>query len=344
MPITLAFVGDIMLGRMVDQEIPDRTPKSFWGTVLPVLRAADAVFGNLECAISARGTRHGRIHKVFTFRARPEAVDILRAGRVSCVSLANNHVLDYGDEALADTLRHLDDAGIAHAGAGATPEDAMAPAVVDAAGRKVGFIAITDNEPAFAATPGRPGTCYMPITTDQATLAQLRRQIDQLRRDGASLIVLSAHWGPNMVDYPPPAFRKFARAVVDLGVAVFHGHSAHCFQGVERHGSGLILYDTGDFIDDYAVDPVLRNDWSFVFLVEIDDQGPKRLRMLPVRLNVARVDLAEGQEAARIKSLMRDRCEALHVRPDDARDGLVLESLHRSASSDAAMRATDELV
>lgn len=325
MPATLAFVGDIMLGRMVDREIATTAPERFWGSTLPILRAADAVFGNLECAISARGVPHGRIRKVFTFRARPAAVDVLKAASVRCVSLANNHVLDYGDDAFTDTLAHLDAAGIAHAGAGLTPGAARAPAVVEAAGLKIGFIGVTDNEPDFAATPERPGTFYLPVDTAPGTLAVLKEPIERARRDGASLVVLSAHWGPNMVDTPPAHFRRFARAVIDLGVDIFHGHSAHVFQGVERHGNGLILYDTGDFLDDYAVDESLRNDWSFVFLVEVDAGRPARLRMMPVRLNFARVDLAEGEEARAIRSRMTERCRKLHVRPKACAEGLELD-------------------
>lgn len=325
--VTLAFVGDIMLGRLVDQEIGLRPPESFWGNALPVLLGADAVFGNLECAISDRGRPGARIGKVFTFRARPAAVEVLRAGGIRCVSLANNHVLDYGNEAFLDTLKHLDEAGIAYAGAGATIESAAAPAMVDVKGVKVGFLAITDNEPDFAASNGRPGTFFMPISPRPAALEPLRARIDRARHGGAGLIVLSAHWGPNMVDTPPARFRRFARAVVELGVDIFHGHSAHVFQGIEPYGKGLILYDAGDFLDDYAVDPDLRNDWSFVFLVEANERGTLRLKMIPVRLRFARVDLAEPREAAEIGQRMIDRCATLGVRPIATADGLELPHL-----------------
>jgi len=323
-PVTLAFVGDIMLGRLVDQEIPTRPPESFWGDVLPVLRGADAVFGNLECAVSDRGTAGARIDKVFAFRARPAAVEILRAAGIRCLSLANNHVLDYGDDALADTLAHLDAARIAHAGAGANLEAAAAPAIVEAGGTKFGFLAITDNEPDFAATAKRSGTFYLPISTNPPVLESLCARIGQARRAGADFVILSAHWGPNMVDTPPRQFRKFARAAVDSGISVFFGHSAHLFQGVEYHGNGLILYDTGDFLDDYAVDPDLRNDWSFVFLVELDGRGPRRLRLIPVRLRFARVDRARPREAEAIARLMIVRCERLGVRPVATPEGLEL--------------------
>ncbi len=324
MSVTLAFIGDIMLGRMVDAMLASRSPESVWGSALPILRKADAVFGNLECAISDRGIAQRRIRKAFTFRARPAAVDVLRAAGVRCVSLANNHVLDFGDEALLDTLMHLDAAGIAHAGAGRTLADAQTPAVVAAAGLRIGFIAITDNEPSFAASPDRPGTFYLTIGGSAAIPGTLRRLVDELRRDGVSTIVLSAHWGPNLTDGPSAEFRHFAHAMLDFGIDIVHGHSAHVFHGVEPHGNGLIMYDTGDIIDDCAVDPRLRNDWSFLFLVDVEAGTLARLRMLPVRLTVARVDLASGDEAAAIQSCMIARCKALGVHPEVTAEGLAL--------------------
>lgn len=334
---TLAFIGDVMLGRLVDQEIEIRPPDSFWGTALPVLRSADAVIANLECAISARGSPWNTPTKVFCFRARPAAVEVLRAGNIRVVSLANNHCLDYGDDALLDTLRCLDDAGIAHAGAGRCLKDAMAPAVLDVAGLRIAVIGVTDNEPPFAASEVRPGTYYSEVGAP-ALLPSLRRIADELRNDGVGFTVLSIHWGPNMVEVPPNRFRRFARAAIDSGIDLLHGHSAHLFQAVEAHSGGLILYDTGDFLDDYAVDPQLRNDWSFIFLVDVSARRPHRLRLVPVRLSVAQVDLATGAEAEAIMSVMRRRCAAIGVSMTEGRDGLELAPPARAPSS--GMRQT----
>jgi poly-gamma-glutamate synthesis protein (capsule biosynthesis protein) len=291
---TLAFVGDVMLGRLVNEEIPGRPPDSFWGSALPVLRSADAVFANLECAITEHTRPWSRTPKVFHFRADPTALDVLRAGNIRYVSLANNHSLDFEEQGLLDTLQHLDAAGIQHGGAGRNLEGAMTPAMVEVAGLKVGVIALTDNEPPFAAGPDRPGTHYVEIRAKPEILRPVEDAAVRLRREGADLVVLSLHWGPNMAAVPRPRFRTFAREVLERGVDLIHGHSAH-----------LVLYDTGDFLDDYAVDPVLRNDWSFIFLVEADAAGLRRLRMVPVRLGLARVDLATGPEFEAIRHRMQ---------------------------------------
>jgi len=321
---TLAFLGDIMLGRGVNEEIAIRPPEAFWGTALPVLRDADAVFANLECAITPHRVPWTRTRKVFHFGADPAAVYVLGAAGMSCVSLANNHILDFEEAGLRDTLRLLDEAGIRHTGAGLTLPDAMRPASVTVAGLRVDILALTDNEPPFAATAHGPGVWYVPVGESANALGPVSAAVQRRRADGADLVVLSLHWGPNMVEMPPPAFRRFAEAVAGFGVDLLHGHSAHIFQGVERIGKSLILYDTGDFLDDYAVDPILRNDWSFIFLVDVEGGELQRLRMVPVRLSYARTDLATGDEFERICRRMQARCAPLGTDLHRTDEGLEL--------------------
>jgi poly-gamma-glutamate synthesis protein (capsule biosynthesis protein) len=309
---TLAFVGDVMLGRGVNEQVGRHPPEWFWGDVLPVLRSADAAFANLECAITRHRRPWMRTPKVFHFRADPEAVDLLHAANVRCVSLANNHVLDFEERGLLDTLRYLDEAGIAHAGAGRNRAEAGAAAFVEVAGLRIAFLAATDNEPPFAAGVDRPGTNYIDVGGDPQAAERIGRRVAALRQMGAFPIILSLHWGPNMTTAPRRAFRRFAREVTDLGVDVIHGHSAHVFHGAEVYGGGVILYDTGDFLDDYAVDPQLRNDWSFVFLVDVHPlQGLRRLRMIPVELDFARVRVARGETFDAICGRMKSRCAEL---------------------------------
>ncbi len=317
---TLAFIGDVMLGRGVCEQLRWQQPEAFWGSTLPVLQSANAVIANLECAITRCENRWDRSPKVFYFRADIAAIDVLRAGNVRCVTLANNHTLDFGEEGLLETLRYLDLADIHHAGAGHNAEEAAAPAVFYAGNVRIGVISLTDNEPLFAAGEDRPGTNYVPIRTDEATMRRVQQSIDISRDMGAQFIILSPHWGPNMVLRPFPEHVDFAREVIRRGVDLVFGHSAHVFQAVERYEHGLIIYDAGDFLDDYAVDRQLRNDWSFIYLLEIDEQRMHRLRMIPVLLTYAQVDIAENRErdaiCQRMISLCREFQTPLHVTPE----------------------------
>jgi poly-gamma-glutamate synthesis protein (capsule biosynthesis protein) len=112
---------------------------------------------------------------------------------------------------------------------------------------------------------------------------------------------------------------------VDRGADVYYGHSAHVFQGVEVYRGKPILYDTGDFIDDYAVDPDLRNDRSFLFCISMEDGDLRRLELFPVVLPYARVELAGGEEREAIFALMQDLSAEMDTTFERREDRLVLE-------------------
>ena len=306
--ITLALTGDVMLGRGVvetlDLNLPSEEP---WGDVRPLLDDADLRIINLECAVTNSEQPWTRTPKVFHFRAPPSAIETLRTARIDACSLANNHTLDFEEQGLLDTLEHLDAAGIRHAGAGRNREEAADTAILAVPSdptHRVALLAFTDNEPPFAAGTDRPGTNYLPVSLQPDVLLKVERAVVAVRALGVETVIFSNHWGPNMVQRPRELFRRFARAVIDLGVDIYYGHSAHVFQGVEIYRGKPILYDTGDFIDDYAVDPRMRNDWSFLFRVSVEEGKFERLELTPVKLSYARVDLAKGGEREKILDRM----------------------------------------
>jgi poly-gamma-glutamate capsule biosynthesis protein CapA/YwtB (metallophosphatase superfamily) len=297
----LALAGEAMLGRGVAEELAQRPPQSLVADELAELtRAADLCVVNLECCISERGEP---VPKMFTFRAPPAAVETLVHLGVDCVTLANNHAVDYGIEALLDTFEHLRAAGIVWAGAGENVEQARTPVVVEG----LPVLAFADHEPGFAAGPGRPGIA----------LADLDQGVPDWLREGARGALVCPHWGPNMNPSPLPYVRAAAQALREAGVALVAGTSAHVFQGVE----GNVLYDLGGFLDDYAVDPRLRNDHGLLFLVELEPNGPRRIEAVPMRLEYAYTRLARGDEAAWIGRRFREACSAFgtEVSEEDGR-------------------------
>src|SRR5215210_529105 len=305
--ITLALMGDVMLGRNVAEALSYRMrPEEPWGDVMPLLNDSDLRIINLECAITDNKRPWTRTPKVFHFRTPSSAVETLRTARIDACSLANNHTLDFEEQGLLDTLKHLDAAGILHAGVGRNREEAAEPAIliVPPDRQRVALLAFTDNEPPFAAGTNRPGTNYLPVSLRPDVLTRVERAVSNVRGMGADTIIFSNHWGPNMVQRPKAVFRRFARAVIDLGVDIYYGHSAHVFQGEEIYRGKPILYDTGDFIDDYAVNRELRNDWSFFFRVSVAEGRFERLDLTPVKLSYAQVDLATGGERETILNRM----------------------------------------
>lgn len=298
----LAFVGDLMLSRKINVElINGRSPEAFWGDVRPGLLALDGVIGNLETALTARKERWPG--KAFNFCADPRAVSISEAGNVKCVNLANNHSLDGGRSGLLEMIKKLDAAGIAHAGAGATLSAAISPAVFRCGGLIVGVVSMTNTLRAFRAGPDAPGTSYLQLHGDPVTAALMATLVAKLSELSADLKVLSVHWGPNLRPWPPRRYRAFARQAIDAGFDIVHGHSAHILQPLEYYRDGIILYDTGDFLDDYWVFPGVRIDRSFLFLVEAARNEPPRLTLQPVLISNRTVNFAIGAEGEAIRTL-----------------------------------------
>ena len=316
--VTLALAGDTMLGRGVAEQL-ERDPR--WPLVAPqvaeLARSADLFFLNLECCVSARGRPWPDPAKPFFFRAPPLAAERLAELGVGCVTLANNHALDFGEEALLDTLEHLAAAGIVAVGAGAGVDEARRPVTLQVGGLRLGILGLTDHPEGFAAAPGRPGVAYADLQHGTGgwvlpTVRQLAGSVDA--------VLVSPHWGPNMTPAPVPHVRRAAAALVDAGATVVAGHSAHVFHGV----AGQVLFDLGDFLDDYAVDPVLRNDLGLLALLTLDEQGPRRLEAVPLALEFCFTRLAEGEEAAWVRRRFRAACEALGTEVTESGGHLVV--------------------
>ena len=322
----LAFIGDVMLGRLVSRELHRHSPDRFWGDAGPVLRSCDATIANLECAISATPDRWTRAPKTFLFVADPLAVTVLKAANVRAVSLANNHILDGEVAGLIETLSLLDGADIAHAGAGVDADMARRPAVFSVGSQKVALFACVDHEEPFAGGAGRPGTAYVDVSSPSGAAFPSRREIESAKKEGAQLAILSSHLGPNMTLRPSKVIRDYRRAAIGRGIGIVHGHSAHLFQGIEQIGRSLILHDTGDILDDYAVDHDLHNDWSFIFIAAIDDAGvPQKLTLIPVILEFAHVRLGAASESELIFARMMRLSASLGTQLRRSKDRTALE-------------------
>jgi poly-gamma-glutamate capsule biosynthesis protein CapA/YwtB (metallophosphatase superfamily) len=316
MTVTVALAGDTMLGRGVARALATTPPEAL---VAPEVRAAlgeaDLVVLNLECCISERGRPWNAPGKPFFFRAPPRAVELLALLGTDCVTLANNHALDYGFNALADTLEHLAGAGIATVGAGPDLERARRPATLAAGGLRVAVLGVTDHPPDFAAGPDRPGVAF----------ADLGRRLPDWLAEGvgaadAEVVLVTPHWGPNMTSEPVGHVRRAAAALVDAGATLIAGHSAHVPHGV----AGPVLYDLGDFLDDYRVHPGLRNDLGLLFLVTLDTRGPVRLEALPLKLDFCHTRLATGEDAAWMRRRFRSACAALGTTVDEEAGRLII--------------------
>jgi poly-gamma-glutamate capsule biosynthesis protein CapA/YwtB (metallophosphatase superfamily) len=300
--VKLALAGDTMLGRLVGERLRTTPAEDFVSSdVLDAAREADLFILNLECSISARGEPWVRPGKPFYFRAPTEAIDLLLLLGVDCVTLANNHALDYGAEALSETFRHLETAGIAWVGAGRNASEARCPRVLQGGGTRVGVVGVTDHPREYAATTDDPGVAYADLRHESP-----RWLLDAIRDVEADVVVVTPHWGPNMACEPVPHVRRAASDFRSAGATLVAGHSAHVFQGV----SDSVIFDLGDFLDDYATDEWLRNDLGLLFLITFESDVATRLEAVPLKLDFCRTRLADSAERAWIGRRFQELCAA----------------------------------
>jgi len=237
---------------------------------------------------------------------------VLQAAGIDGVTLANNHVLDYGPAALRDCLQLLDRAGIKRAGAGRDLVEASAAACFDTPLGRLAVVALTDNMRAWAATPHRPGVNYVAYDSEGLLApyrSRLRRVLAEAHQQ-AKFVIVSAHVGPN---WGPPsrAMRALARQLIDFGADMYWGHSSHTPLGMEIYRAKPILYAAGDFIDDYAVDPLERNDLSFLWVIELAPQQVQRIVLHPVKIEHCRVQRLAGSDAHWLMERMHAQAAAL---------------------------------
>ncbi|MGW2716463.1 CapA family protein [Streptomyces sp. NPDC001492] len=364
--VTLFLCGDVMLGRGVDQilahpggpelregyvedarsyvrlaeslngPIPAPVAPSWpWGQALRLLERAapDVRIVNLETSVTCSDAFAP--DKLIHYRMHPANLPALGVAAPDVCVLANNHVLDFGREGLADTLDALAGAGLRAVGAGRSAEEAYAPAVVPVpGGGRVLVFALGARSsgvpPGWAATSDRPGVACLPEVS-AAAAAEVVRRVREERRAG-DVVVVSVHWGSNWGYRVPREHVRFARALVDGGVDVVHGHSSHHPRRIEVYRDRLILYGCGDFIDDYegiGGYEEYRDDLRIAYLVTVaaDTGRLTGLRLVPLRARRMRLEPASDADRDWLCATVNGISEAVHMTLDP--DG-TLTLTHRS--------------
>ncbi|MFF3737767.1 CapA family protein [Streptomyces sp. NPDC002566] len=358
--VTLFLCGDVMLGRGVDQILAHpgspvlredyvRDARSYvrlaeavngpvpapvdpawpWGEALGWLaeRHPDVRVLNLETSVT-RGSAFA-LDKAVHYRMHPANLPALAVARPDVCVLANNHVLDFGRPGLEETLVSLRGAGLRTAGAGRNPAEAYAPAVVTLpdGGRVLVFALAAPSAgvpPSWAATPGTSGVAYVPELS-AGTAAAVVRHVGRAKRPG-DLAVVSVHWGSNWGYRVAREQVRFARLLVDGGVDVVHGHSAHHPRRPEVYRGRLVLHGCGDFIDDYegiAGYEEYRADLRIAYLVTLEAGAgaadPGRLtemRMLPLRARRMRLEHAPPEDRVWLRDVLGRISDGARVTAD----------------------------
>ena len=235
--VTILAVGDVMVGGSMLATVQAQGPDYPFARTADVIRKSDIAIGNLEAPF---GTKGKPFHKRFTFLVPPSWAGALSRAGFDVVALANNHILDYGPGPLQHTLKLLDSLGIGHSGAGMNLAQARRPAIVERNGLKVAFLSYSRVHPTqFWATAKRPGTA-------PATESQVKADIRQARMK-ADVVVVSFHWGAELMDTPKGYQRALAHLCIDAGADLVLGHHPHILQGLEIYKGRLIAYSLGNF-------------------------------------------------------------------------------------------------
>lgn len=242
--VRIVFTGDVALGgEFLERARPRNAPLTFpFTTINDTLSDADVVVVNLEGPIGTEGRpRPGRSALLFN---DPAVLDWLAGFRCSVCCLANNHMMDYGPEALARTQRLLSERGIHHVGAGMNAEQAGKELRLTIRGLKLAILAFTTDEVhvgSVLAGASEPGSCGLP---DEKILCD---RVSRLAAETDAVIVL-LHWGYEYFHYPAPVQVDLCRKLADAGARVVVGHHPHVQQGCETRGTSLIAYSLGNLL------------------------------------------------------------------------------------------------
>ncbi len=244
--IILFAVGDIILDRGVELNIKKNGNGDFRFPFLRIaddLKEADILFGNLEGLISDQGENVGSI---YSFRANPEAIEGLKYAGFDVLSLANNHMLDYGRDALEDTFKRLKEAGIDYVGAGLNEQEAYSPLIKEVKETKIAFLAYTDLGPeSWKATNEYSGMAWI----NEEDMERVKKDIEKAKEE-SDILIISLHSGKEYSTTPSSFQSYFFKACIDAGADMGIGHHPHVVQDVEKYGDGWIAYSLGNFVFD----------------------------------------------------------------------------------------------
>lgn len=357
---SLFLCGDVMTGRGIDQILPhpcdprlyedymtsaagyaelaERAngpipkPAAFsypWGDALEVLRhyGPDHCVINLETSVTHSANA---FPKGINYRMSPEDFPVITAAGIDCCVLANNHVLDWGEAGLIETLNVVQAAGIAVTGAGRDSGEARRPAVLDcgARGRLLVFAFGCESSgvpPAWNAGAGKPGVHFLPELSARSAV-RIAEEVRKERRDG-DIVVMSIHWGGNWGYEIPASQREFARTLIDENAAdIVHGHSSHHPKAMEVYGGRLIMYGCGDFLNDYEGirgHGAYRGDLVLMYLPRLSsrDGSLLGLKLVPFRIRNFRLNHTLPEESAWLSSTLDRECRRFGGRVGRAADG-----------------------
>ncbi len=269
-PVRLVFVGDIMLSRSIGTLIDKTSPEYPFELIAQRIQDADIAFGNLENPVSLQGLNQGSI---YSFRAHPKTLSGLVFSGFDIVSVANNHMFDWGRDAFIDTLTYLKSYGIEFVGGGLNQEEAHAFKSIKVNKENFCFLAFSEFSLRIPKEES-PGMAYL----DQKRVIE---SIQSAKNHGCQAVVVSIHWGNEYEVFASEYQKTLARSFIDAGALLIIGHHPHVLQEIEKYNEGLIAYSLGNFIFDQNFSEDTRR--SAVLEVSVSEGNVLTHKLVPIR-------------------------------------------------------------
>jgi len=287
--VRLVAVGDVMLGRAVGELIAAHTPSYPFWHVGDLLREADIAFGNLEHPITSRGAPRGGI----SLRGRPDVTGGLGDAGFDVLSLANNHIADYGEEGVLDTMAYLESEGIAHVGVEGGVAGGRGEVILEVEGLRIAFLAYNHIGPRTGGEgTGMKGPAWL---EPEGVYADIHRAASH-----SDFVVVSLHWGTEYLPQPDEFQRRVAIRALEAGAGMIIGHHPHVVGGVSFEERGFIAYSLGNFVFDqpFSVETLQ----GLVLRGLIDRTGLKQVQLIPVQIGAGQPRVLPEPEARSVIS------------------------------------------
>ncbi|OGZ18707.1 MAG: hypothetical protein A2175_00250 [Candidatus Nealsonbacteria bacterium RBG_13_42_11] len=276
--INVILVGDMMLDRGVEYMIEKEGGGDFKFPFLKIadyLNGADIVFGNLEGPISDQGEKVGSI---YSFRAKPEAIEGLTFAGFNLLSLANNHMFDYGRRALEDTLNRLKEAEIDYVGAGFNATETFSAVIKEVKGIRVAFLAYTNlGSENWRSWGENSGMAWI----SENDFEKIEEDI-KLAKQNSDILIVSLHAGEEYQKTPNQFQTDFSKMAIDAGADMVVGHHPHVIQGSEIYNNGYIFYSLGNFVFDQSFSEETMEGQMVKILIK----GKKIKQVVPVNIKI----------------------------------------------------------